>query len=80
MTRLCMPLHAGYKAKNTQIKYIKLLFFHSSNSCTNGSQCYVILTLPVLFINQPECFVCDVLAKMEESVDDLNIGTEHYRL
>ena len=30
----------------------QLLLFHCNNGCTNVPQCYVIRTLPVLFIRQ----------------------------
>ena len=38
------------KATNTHSQYVTLTVFHSNSCCTNAPQCYVINTLPVLFI------------------------------
>ena len=49
------------KATNThtQIVYY-LLLFHYNNGCTNALQCYVICTLPVLFMTKKVCVYCAV--------------------
>ena len=44
-------------ARNTHSKYVHLLLFHYSNGWTNAPKCYVVRTLPVLFIIQTQCFL-----------------------
>jgi hypothetical protein len=38
------------KATNTHLQYIILMLFHCSSGCTSVPQCYVIRTLPGLFL------------------------------
>jgi hypothetical protein len=45
-------LHAGYLWLRTHSHYVYLLLLRCNNGCTNVPQCYVIRTLPVLFILQ----------------------------
>jgi len=47
---LCMPNNHGYKHTHTQnMQYLSL--FYCNNGCTTAPQCYVIRTLPGLFVN-----------------------------
>jgi hypothetical protein len=47
-------VHTGYLRLQTQTQNMQyLLICHCKNYCTNGSQCYVIRTLPFLFL-----FIC----------------------
>jgi len=44
-------LHAGYLRLQMHIRNVKYsLLIHSNNGCTNAPQCYVISTMPVMFL------------------------------
>ena len=54
------------KATNTNSEYV-ILLSHCNSGCTNASQCYVLRTLPVLFIlllyfSIPVCYTLPVSA------------------
>jgi hypothetical protein len=49
-TRLCTHMHARKHAHRD--KYV-ILLFHSDNAFVNAPDCYVIRTLPLLFLLRP---------------------------
>jgi len=53
MTTWCIHITCWIpRDTNTHSQYVILIAFHSNNGCTNAPHCYVIRTLPILFIKQ----------------------------
>ena len=42
------------KGTNTQSEYVVLIVLHCNSGCTNAPQCYVIPTLPFLYVDRPK--------------------------
>ena len=56
------------KATNTHSEYVILIAFHYNSGCGNGPQCYIIRTLPVLFIRN------DVIARIDGRYSRIDFG------